>query len=229
MPDGSSIPFDPACAAGAEDMRAAHARMLRRMAEIVLEVAEAVRDRVIEGAAAASQAEPAAPRAAPAEVGLTLSRLSRALERRFADEAASFAAKEQAKADEAASAAARSACYRQAALEGAREGKRDAIAIAKAMLLEQMDERGLEGLDREALFSDLDERLDDDSDLEALSEYGLIELVSFLCAGLGVAFEPADWNGDEAALRREWLDGEPDPPPKPPNHPAWALIAAQPP
>ena len=71
------------------------------------------------------------------------------------------------------------------------------------------------------LFADLNERMEDDSDLDVLSHYSLIEIVGFICAKMEIPFDAALFKGDDEALRKEWLDGEPEPPPKPPQHPAW--------
>jgi hypothetical protein len=242
MADGSLQPCDrTVCAscgrAPLEAMQDAHARMLRRMAEIVLDVAEAVRGEVMAAQAepapaAAPAAEPEAPaapvrmsRLAGADVGLTLSRLSRslrltlALERRFADEERSFAeqARAQAEAEEAARTRAEAAW--RAELDEARQTKADAIQIAKAMAVEQLKDKGIaeSEIDQESLFSDLNERLADDTDLEALVGYGVRDLVGLLCEHLGAPFNPRDFK-DDLALRNEWLD---EVPPDPPQHPGW--------
>jgi hypothetical protein len=237
MADGSTL-IDTASPSPAQDMRAVRSRMLLRMAEIVLDVAEMVREEVkevrAEAVAAREAGEPVAEavaprlRLAPVDVGLTLSRLSRAmrltlaLEKRFDEEAVVFAEKEKAKADAAAEDAARAAGREQQFLDGMRENKHEAIAIAKAMAVEQARERGEAETDHEALFAELNERLEDDSDLEALSDYSMVDLVCLLCAKLGVPFDPATVGHSDQTLRKEWLDDLPDPPLKPPDHPGWA-------
>jgi hypothetical protein len=237
MPDGSSTLVEPACVSPAQDMRAVRGRMLLRMAEIVLDVAEMVREDVGEVRAetkAAREAGEAAVevavarcRLAPVDVGLTLGRLARAmrltlaLHERFDAEALVFAAKERAKADAVAAEAARAAEFEQAMVDCTREKKHDAIQIAKTMAVETLKERGVDvdSLDREDLFAELDERLDDDSDLEALAHYSLVELVSLLCAKLAIPFDPASVGNDDNTLAKDWLDDQPEPPPK---HPGWA-------
>ena len=140
----------------------------------------------------------------------------------------SFAAKRRETAAAEASALAEAERRRRDYWSGVREEKRDAITIAKAMAVEQLHEKGVHEYDAEDLFSDLNEKLDDDSDLDALEGYSLIDIVSFLCAQIGLPFDPAHWDDDEA-LRQDWLTGEPDPPPKPPEHAAWVIAAKGPP
>jgi hypothetical protein len=243
MADGSLQPRDrTACAscgrAPLEAMQDAHARMLRRMAEIVLDVAEAVRGEVMAAQAepapaAAPAAEPEAPaapvrmsRLAGADVGLTLSRLSRslrltlALERRFADAERSFVAEARAQglAEEDAAAQAEAAWREQ--LDEARQTKQQAIQIVKTMAVEQLTDKGVPEaeIDRESLFAELNEKLADDSDLELLVDYGLRDLVGLLCQGMGLPFDWREYKSD-LALRNEWLD---ELPPEPPAHPGWA-------
>src|SRR6185312_4460435 len=236
MADGSPTIIDLVPSAPAEDMRAVRSRMLLRMAEIVLDVAEMVREDVrevrAEAVAARQAGEPASEvavtrcRLAPVDVGLTLGRLSRALrltlalDKRFEEEAMAVAAKERAKADAVAEEAARAADFERRCLDEARETKHDAIQIAKTMALENLRDRGVdtETLDQESLFSELNERLDDDSDLEAISYYGLVDLVSLLCAKLDIPFNPATVGHNDKTLAKEWLEDRPEPPPK---HPGW--------
>ncbi len=221
MADGSLPPHHHTCAtcgASVDDTRAADAAMLQRMAEMILEVGEVARGRVVE-----------VPAEHPA-VGLTLARLSRslrltlALKRRVLDEQASFAETQKAKAAAEARELARTAAFQRELLEGAKENKTEAIAIAKTMAVEDLREKGVdvEGIDQESLFAELNERLDDDSDLEALIDYTLVDLVTLLCTKLGVPFDPASVRHNDDTLRHDWLDDLPEPPPEPPKHKSWA-------
>jgi hypothetical protein len=241
MPDGGVLLHEPVSDAETpEEMRLAHGRMLRRMAEICLKVAEGIGEEVD---AARAEAEPAPVALSPLmqrllgnDVSLSLSRIGRtlrltlALERRMADE--DFTASEQAKA-EATRLRAEAQARREVNFDLTRETKQHAICIAKAVAEEHLTEArlretGREGeisqTERDALFRDLDERLWDDSDLDALYDYTVVDLVALMCAELGTPFNRADWT-DEDAIFDEWLDPDWKPPVRPitdpPNHPNW--------
>jgi hypothetical protein len=224
-----------------EEMRLAHGRMLRRLAEICLKVAEGIGEEVDAARAEGVEPEPAPlsplmQRLLGNDIGLSLSRIGRtlrltlALERRMAGE--DFTAAEQQKA-EAARLRAEAQARREVNFDVNRETKQQAIVIAKAMTEEHLGEARLRETGREselsqaerdALFRDLDERLWDDSDLEALDDYTVVDLVALMCAELGAPFNRADW-ADEEDLRGDWLGPDWEPPPRPitnpPNHPNW--------
>src|SRR6202042_3017361 len=122
--------------------------------------------------------------------------------RRMADADFGRAEQRRAKADKLAADA---DAERRAALANTRDDKQDAISIAKAMteahMIEHMRKQGVKltfsQADRENLFSDLNERLYDDSDLEALEGYALADMVAQICPRFGTPFNPADWPDDE--------------------------------
>jgi hypothetical protein len=182
--------------------------LARELAEIGMELARALRRQVLERAAQDQWGDTG--NEPPADIGLTFSRIARAvrlslaLEEHF-DEAQQGCLERAQAAGEAR--AKREAAAKKAALEARiKAGAERAIEVEVAERLE----RG-ERPRREWLLENLDVALEDDREWRMLARGPLVGVVAHICRLLKVPFDPADWVED--------ADGElvldidpPDPP-----------------
>lgn len=196
-------PADVTTADPDAERAARHLRGLAELGEIGLELARALRRRVVEAGAAP---EPAAVEAAPVaagtgfggDVGLAFSRIARAVRQTFALEAR-MAQDERGRAEDRRFEAQR----RRSLIESLRpptrkETIRDAVELA---IEADRDEGGnlyIEERRIESLLADLDERLDE-ADEADLMDRPIGEVVARICADLGVAYDPDLWADEDWA------------------------------
>ncbi|MDR3474283.1 MAG: hypothetical protein P4M09_21750 [Devosia sp.] len=176
-----------------------HLRGLAELGEIGLELARALRRRVVEAVEAAPVAAPiGAGTGFGGDVGLAFSRIARAVRQTFALEAR-MAQDERARAEDGRFEAQR----RRSLIESLRPPTRkETIRDAVEMAIEaDRDEGGnlyIEERRIEALLADLDERLDE-ADEADLMERPIGEVVTRICADLGVAYDPDLWADEDWA------------------------------
>ena len=184
--------------------------LARELAEIGMELARALRRQVLERAAGDQwgdgRGEP------PVDIGLTFSRIARAvrlslaLEERF-DEAQQGCLERAQAAGEAK--AKREAAANKAALEARiKAGAERAIEVEVA----ERTRRG-ERPRREWLLENLDIFMEDDAEWRMLARGPVVAVVAHICKALKVPFDPADWVEDEEG--ELVLDVEADPPDPP--------------
>ena len=202
-------PADVTTADPDAERAARHLRGLAELGEIGLELARALRRRVVEAVEAGAALEPAAVEAVPVaapiaaagfggDVGLAFSRIARAVRQTFALEAR-MARDERVRAEDGWLEAER----RRSLIESLRpptrkETIRDAVELAIEADRDVGGNLYIEERRAEALLADLDERLDE-ADEADLMDRPIGEVVARTCADLGVAYDPDLWADEDWA------------------------------
>jgi len=200
-----------ASAADLQDRQANHAwrmRMLETAAERGLELLDEVRDRARE-------------RADEGDLGMTYSRISKsirqsvALHARLEEDANKTVAQKEAEAV-AKAAAAQAAAARAEAAEAKRAAApereahdRKVRAVRRAMV-RAIDDHTDDEDDRETLYDDMNERLDDADDLE-LDKKPVGQIVAGICRAMRLPYDPKLWEDEPWAIQetKEKAKGSP--------------------
>jgi hypothetical protein len=168
------IPADPS-----SDRAERRLRILQELAEIGMDLARAVRTRAL-----AARADPAAA----VDLGLSFSRIARAVRQTVALEA---------RLDQDRQAAAAERAERR--VRDAREHAYEHKARIRSLVERAIDAEA-SGEAAEDLLSDLDERLEDADDLAGFADRPVAEIVQHICRELDVTPPPALWDEAEWGL-----------------------------
>ncbi|MDR3509189.1 MAG: hypothetical protein P4L64_14945 [Caulobacteraceae bacterium] len=195
------------------ELAAWQARVLKELTEIGMSIARGMERRVLADRAAeiaAVERNQPLPARDGFDPGLAYARISKAvrlnltLMTRLADEQV-----ERDRGHAEALAKRRKAEAERRAFEAERPWRERREAVFDAVD-ERIEARGRE---REAVWKDLNERLDDEEDLDDFLTRPLGEMVALICKDLGVAFDPADWVEDEHGAKSPLHPASQGPPP----------------
>jgi hypothetical protein len=189
----------PGCGCAGHDARTErHLQMLRDLADLGMDLARTVHRQATEPAV--DEAEAPAVRA---DLGLTFSRIARAVRQTLALEARIADGYREARAEAA----------RRRAIEIEVLGARRKHRVGD--IVQEIIESETPEADRDALLGDLEERLGDDDDAADFGERPLGELVAAICRDLGVIpdwslWQDEPWSAEAMAATPPRRD---DPPP----------------
>ena len=166
-----------------EDRAERHLRVLQELADIGMELARAVKAQALD-----PQADPAAA----AELGLTFSRIARAVRQTVALEARLDRDRQTAAAERA-----------ERRVRQARDRALQNKARVRDLVERAIDAGASDAATAEDLLLDLDERLEDADDLAGFADRPVAEIVARICRDLGVAPPPNCWDDADLGIAQD--------------------------